>query len=120
MCRNADPSSRQYSPSTATLIGTSSSSSNSFEPVLPVSPPGAVATVTTNATTLSRPRISETTPGRATIRPPYGALARRTVALPCFTQSGHWKPTAAGRRHSGQIGRSQRVQDTHVSRSGCR
>ena len=59
-------------------------------------------------------------PARSTMRPPYGDRARRTVALPSATHCGHWKPTDAGRRQSGQIGRSHRVQETQVSRSGCR
>jgi hypothetical protein len=88
--------------------------------MLPVSPPGEVSAVTTKAITLSTPSTMVTRPGRAAIRPPYGEVARRTVLLPSATQAGHWKPTAAGRRQSGQIGRSHRVQETQVSRSGCR
>lgn len=39
---------------------------------------------------------------------------------PSRTHSGHWKPTEALTMHSGQMGRSQRVQRMPVSRSGCR
>lgn len=42
------------------------------------------------------------------------------VPEPSRTQFGHWKPTEALTMHSGQIGRSQRVQRMPVSRSGCR
>ncbi|GAA3662431.1 hypothetical protein GCM10022420_046130 [Streptomyces iranensis] len=37
-----------------------------------------------------------------------------------LTHSGHWNPTDALIMHSGQIGRSQRVQLMPVSRWGCR
>ncbi|PNG98675.1 hypothetical protein SMF913_14700 [Streptomyces malaysiensis] len=37
-----------------------------------------------------------------------------------LTHSGHWNPTEALIMHSGQIGRSQRVQVMPVSRWGCR
>ncbi|GAA2655607.1 hypothetical protein GCM10009864_21510 [Streptomyces lunalinharesii] len=49
-----------------------------------------------------------------------GALARGAGPLPppVRTQSGHWKPTEALTMHSGQIGRSQRVQRMPVGRSG--
>jgi hypothetical protein len=46
--------------------------------------------------------------------------AGRTVLRPSVTHSGHWNPTDAGTMHSGQIGRSQRVHRTPVSRPGCR
>ena len=52
-----------------------------------------------------------------------GLAARRSrsgAGRPSRTQSGHWKPTEALTMHSGQIGRSQRVQRMPVSRSGCR
>ena len=42
--------------------------------------------------------------------PPYGVLAGRVVFAPSATQLGHWKPTAASRMQSGQIGLSQRWQ----------
>lgn len=42
------------------------------------------------------------------------------VPEPCLTQSGHWNPTEALIMHSGQIGRSQRVQLMPVSVPGCR
>ncbi|GLV76918.1 hypothetical protein Shyhy02_49180 [Streptomyces hygroscopicus subsp. hygroscopicus] len=37
-----------------------------------------------------------------------------------LTHSGQWNPTEALIMHSGQIGRSQRVQLMPVSRCGCR
>ena len=51
---------------------------------------------------------------------PNGEVGRRMEAFPAATHCGHWKPTDAGRRQSGQIGRSHRTQETQVSRSGCR
>ncbi|GAA1722971.1 hypothetical protein GCM10009809_18520 [Isoptericola hypogeus] len=38
----------------------------------------------------------------------------------CATQSTHWIPTAAGRWHSGHVGRPQRWQRTYDTRSGWR
>ncbi len=58
--------------------------------------------------------------GSATRVPPYGVRAWRVFRLPSLTQLGHWNPTAAERMQSGQIGRSQRWQRIHVSRSVCR
>ena len=58
--------------------------------------------------------------GSSTRFPPYGVRAWRVVLAPSRTQSGHWNPTEADRMQSGQIGRSQRWQRIHVSRSGCR
>ena len=58
--------------------------------------------------------------GSALRSPPYIALFCREPLLACLTQSGHWKPTAASRMQSGQIGLSQRWQRIQVSRSGCR
>ncbi|MFZ8980960.1 MAG: hypothetical protein ACO3JT_04075 [Candidatus Nanopelagicales bacterium] len=52
--------------------------------------------------------------------PPLTVTGCRTVLAASPTQSGHWKPTAADRMHSGQIGRSQRVQRMYVPRSGWR
>ena len=46
--------------------------------------------------------------GLAERLPPYGICALRVCLAPCCTQSGHWKPTAAGTMQSGQIERSQR------------
>ena len=46
MCRNAAPSSRQYSPSTATRTGTRSSWLNSRDAMFCVKPPAEVSAVT--------------------------------------------------------------------------
>ncbi len=53
-------------------------------------------------------------------RPPYAVRPLRVVLAPSAMQFGHWKPTAASRMQSGQIGRSQRWQRMYVSRPGCR
>ena len=53
-------------------------------------------------------------------RPPKTVRGSRTADCPADTHSGHWKPTGAEFMHSGQIGRSQRVQRIQVGRSGCR
>ena len=58
--------------------------------------------------------------GLAERRPPYGATACRVLRAPSLTHDGHWKPTAASRMHSGQIGRLQRWQRMWVSRPVCR
>ena len=52
--------------------------------------------------------------------PPYGAWTLRVVFAPSATHEGHWKPTAASRMQSGQMGRSQRWQRIQVSRPACR
>ena len=63
-----------------------------------------------------------TAPGRADSRAPVSVrgVALRIPLLPSRTSSGHWNPTEAGIMHSGQMGRSQRVQRMRVDRSGCR
>ena len=43
-------------------------------------------------------------------RPPYAVRPLRVDFAPSAMQFGHWKPTAASRMQSGQIGRSQRWQ----------
>src|SRR5688572_3157385 len=58
-------------------------------------------------------------PSRAT-EPPNTVRPVRTSRPPSFTQSTHWTPTAAGRWHSGQTGRSQRWHRTYDTRSGWR
>ncbi len=59
--------------------------------------------------------------GRPSVtEPPKTVRAWRTVFAPSATQSTHWMPTAAGRWHSGQVGRMHRWQRTYDSRSGCR
>jgi hypothetical protein len=40
--------------------------------------------------------------------PPYAVRPDRVCLAPSLTQVGHWKPTAASRMQSGQIGRSHR------------
>ena len=52
--------------------------------------------------------------------PPYAVRPLRVSFEPFLTHSTHWKPTAASRMHSGQIGRSQRWQRMYDSRPGCR
>jgi hypothetical protein len=42
--------------------------------------------------------------------PPYAVRPLRVDFAPSAMQEGHWKPTAASRMQSGQIGRSQRWQ----------
>ena len=43
--------------------------------------------------------------GSLTRWPPYGVRVCRVDFAPSLTQVGHWKPTAAERMQSGQIGR---------------
>ena len=52
--------------------------------------------------------VIDTTPWRVGRRPPYGVRAARVSLRPSATQVGHWKPTAASRMQSGQIGRPHR------------
>ncbi|CAM5330763.1 hypothetical protein SHIRM173S_09653 [Streptomyces hirsutus] len=66
-----------------------------------------------------------TSRGSAAMVPPaivrgMEAVGAWPVPEPPRTHSGHWKPTEALIMHSGQIGRSQRVQRMPVSRSGWR
>ena len=70
-------------------------------------------------------RILVSRRGSAAMVPPAIVRGRAAagawpVPEPSRTHSGHWKPTEALTMHSGQIGRSQRVQRMPVSRSGCR
>src|SRR6185295_8290421 len=116
-CRNPPVSSRHHSPF-ATAPGTRAHSSNSgaraFSPMLP-----DVTTVQANTAT-----FSASSTGVTSGRPPGGAPAmvtpRRAPWWPSATQSTHWAPTAASRRHCGQAGPPQRVQVSAVARSGCR
>ena len=56
--------------------------------------------------------------------PERDAAVRRLDAArrpaPSAMHEGHWKPTAASRMQSGQIGRSHRWQRIQVSRPACR
>ncbi len=59
------------------------------------------------------PMIVIVATGRPSVtEPPKTVRACRTVFAPSATQSTHWMPTAAGRWHSGQVGRMQRWQRT--------
>ncbi|GAA1392286.1 hypothetical protein GCM10009613_36620 [Pseudonocardia kongjuensis] len=79
----------------------------------------AIATVSAKIATLATIR-----PGTSTGRPvrlaPATLRARGTAREDCARQSTQCWPTDAGRRHSGQAGRSHRVQRSPVGRSGCR
>ena len=44
--------------------------------------------------------------------PPKTVRTWRTLRAPSATQSTHWMPTAAGRWHSGHVGRPHRWQRT--------
>ncbi|GIG26760.1 hypothetical protein Cde04nite_30040 [Cellulomonas denverensis] len=57
-------------------------------------------------------------PWRAT--PPKIVRLAGVRAAASRTQSTHWTPTAAGRWHSGQVGRLHRWHRTYETRSGCR
>ena len=77
--------------------------------------------VTTNSSTFTAIRPIVTGPQRrAAERSPPVRLGARTLERPSRTHSGHWKPTAAGVMHSGQIGRPQRAQLMPVERSAWR
>ncbi len=83
------------------------------------------ASTAMNTATLIPSRILVTRRVSAASEPPAivrGAVACavRPVPLPPRTQSGHWNPTDALTMHSGQTGRSQRVQLMPVARSGWR
>ena len=59
------------------------------------------------------PMIVIVTSGRPSVAaPPNTVRVWRIVFAPSRTQSTHWMPTAAGRWHSGQVGRPQRWQRT--------
>ncbi len=70
--------------------------------------------------TLSAISVLVTYPSWPATPPPKAVRAGRWVRRPSATHSGHWCPTDASRMQSGQIGRSQRVQRTYVSRDGWR
>jgi len=61
-----------------------------------------------------------TTTGRRLGRAPEMVTGALVVRWACATQSTQCWPTDAGRRHSEQAGRSQRVHRSPVGRSGCR
>jgi hypothetical protein len=73
-----------------------------------------------NISTLRPISASVTALARPVTLPPYTVRGRGVDARPCATHSGQWKPTAACRMQSGQIGRPQRWQWMWVSRSACR
>jgi hypothetical protein len=60
--------------------------------------------------TLSPISVMVTRPGLLGTSPPAAVRGVGVVRAASATQSGQWKPTAAGRMHSGQIGRPQRWQ----------
>ena len=64
--------------------------------------------------------VQVTIGGRTWAGAPATVRGTRTVRASIFTSSGQWNPTLAGRMQSGQIGRSQRMHRTPVSRSGWR
>ena len=76
--------------------------------------------IASHTTALMPMRTNVVSRGSALRSPPYMARFWRDPLLASLTQSGHWKPTAASRMQSGQIGLSQRWQRIQVSRSGCR
>ena len=53
---------------------------------------------------------SEVRPGLPERSPPYAVRPDRVVFAPSATHCGHWKPTAASRMQSGQMGREHRWQ----------
>ena len=72
--------------------------------------PAPVAWMSRKTRALIPIRISEVSCGLPDLRPPYAVRPDRVVLAPSAMQFGHWKPTAASRMQSGQIGRSQRWQ----------
>jgi hypothetical protein len=78
------------------------------------------AVIASHTTALMPIRTNVVSRGSALRSPPYMARFWRDPLLASLTQSGHWKPTAASRMQSGQMGLSQRWQRIQVSRSGCR
>ena len=79
-----------------------------------------VASTATHTARLMPISTIEVSAGLLPRSPPYGVRPLRVCLAPSLTQSGHWKPTDAGRMQSGQIGFSQRWQRTYVSRPVCR
>ena len=90
-------------------------SANAVLPVV-LSPPLPVKTSTRKAATLIAIR---TKVARATDDAEAANVGVRTLVL-SRAHSGQRIPTDVGVMQSGQIGRSQREQETPVSRSGCR
>ena len=108
-CTSTTVTSRHHSPA-ATAKSTSASARVTA---------GARICRTKNADRDRHDRAGHDAAGCSSTIPPPTVRAWRTVALPSRTHSGHWNPTAAEVMQSGQIGRSQRVQRTYVSRPGC-
>ena len=95
-------------------MGRSASQSNSR---LPKPPVARIAIQTPTLSAISAIEVVEASVGRS---PPYAVRPLRVSFAPFLMHSTHWKPTAASRMHSGQIGRSQRWQRMYDSRPGCR
>jgi hypothetical protein len=79
-----------------------------------------VTWISRKTATLTAISTCEVSAGLADRFPPYAVRPDRVDLAPSFTQAGHWKPTAAARMQSGQIGRSHRWHRMWVSRSVCR
>ncbi len=79
--------------------------------------PPPVARISTQTNAFSPISTKVVVRGSSTRFPPYGVRPCRVDRAPSLTQSGHWKPTAAERMQSGQIGRPHRWQLIQVSRS---
>ena len=69
-----------------------------------------VARMSTQIAALIPMIVIDTTPWRDDRNPPYGVRAARVSLRPSARQVGQWKPTAASRMQSGQIGRPHRWQ----------
>ena len=76
-----------------------------------------MARIASQTATLRPISTNDVRRGSATRVPPYGVRACRVDRDPSLTHEGHWKPTAAERMQSGQIGRSHRWHRIQVSRS---
>jgi hypothetical protein len=79
-----------------------------------------VARTSTNTAALIAISTCEVSAGFAERFPPYAVRPARVVFAPSLTHVGHWKPTAAWRMQSGQIGRLQRWHRMCASRPLCR
>ena len=66
--------------------------------------------ISSQTATLIPIRIWVIRPLRVGRSPPYGVRPLRVYLRPSATHVGQWKPTAASRMQSGQIGRPQRWQ----------
>ena len=66
--------------------------------------------IASHTATLMPISTSEVSAGLPERRPPYAVRPLRVAFAPSATHDGHWKPTAASRMQSGQIGRSHRWQ----------